>query len=130
MNQQSFVGGDSSSSVGDHSRTFFAERSRAARRHRVTVFGQSIAREVPWDILLVLYVNYQRAHLNVSSIFADIAPHTTVLRWLSHLEKEGYVIRYPHPTDARVSYVTLSPAGKSTLDLYFDSALSANDFPC
>lgn len=111
----------------DEARTEFVRRSRAARQHRIKVFGTAIAREVPWDILLVLYMNHEQTKVSVSSIHADvIAPQTTVLRWLNHLESEGFVERWPNPTDQRISFIGLSTAGKCTLDLYFDTVLAAH----
>jgi hypothetical protein len=109
----------------DEARLQFVRRLRTARGHRVNVFGAVVARELPWDILLVLYSNYERSKVNVSSISVDVgAPATTVLRWLHRLEVKGFIERSPSPIDQRVVYVALSSAGKSTLDLYFDSILA------
>ena len=128
MNDQLFPGGAITPPSIEQARLELARRSQATHQHRVKVFGTSIARAAPWDILLVLYVNYERTHINVSSIFTYInAPHTTGLRWLISLEKKGFVVRHSHPTDRRVNFVTLSPAGKRTLDQYFDALLSVNN---
>lgn len=116
------------SQSNEEARTELARRSRAARGHRVELFGSAIARELPWDILLLLYVHHERARLKVSSIFAEVGgPPTTVLRWLKHLDAKGFIAREPHPSDQRIMFVKLSRAGKCTLDLYFESMLSQND---
>ena len=110
----------------DEARLQFVRRLRMARAHRINVFGPTIAHDLPWDILLVLYSNYERTKVNVSSISVDVgAPPTTVLRWLDRLEEKRYIERSPNPTDQRVSYVGLTWAGKNTLDLYFDSILAS-----
>lgn len=110
----------------EESRLEFVRRTRAEREHRIEIFGPVIARELPWDILLVLYVNHEQIRVNVSSIHADVgAAPTTVLRWLDRLEAKGFIERWPSSTDQRVTYISLSPAGKCTLDLYFDAILAA-----
>lgn len=109
----------------DEVRMEFVRRLRAARQHRINLFGPLVARDLPWDILLVLYTNYKRIKVNVSSISVDVgAPSTTVLRWLRRLEDKGFIERSASSTDLRVSYIGLSSAGKCTLDLYFDSVLT------
>ena len=112
----------------DEVRYEIARRSRAARQHRVELFGSAIARELPWDILLLLYVHHERARLKISSIFAEVgSPPTTVLRWLKRLDAKGFIVREPHPSDQRIVFVRLSRAGKCTLDLYFGAMLPVHE---
>lgn len=130
MNDQSFSGGRLNSPSLDQIRRELARRSRASRKHRLDAFGPLIARELPWDILLLLYVTDSRALLSVSSINEDVgAPMTTVLRYLRHLDDTGFVVRENHPTDRRIVYISLSPDGKCALDRFFDTTLSVNNAP-
>lgn len=106
-----------------------ARRLKATRQRRVDILGSKISRDVPWSILLVLYTSHEQVNLKISAIHAEIdAPITTVLRWLMLLSDEGFITRRPHPTDGRIYYISLTPAGKSTLDFYFDSILLSNEW--
>ena len=107
--------------IGDRIRLEIARKSRAARKHRAQVFGPGISRELPWDILLVLYTNHD-ARLTITSVQTDVgAPMTTVLRWLQILEDKEYIVRHRHPSDRRIVYVELSAEGRQTLDHYFEA---------
>jgi DNA-binding transcriptional ArsR family regulator len=120
VNNQRF-GGHSGSplQIDDRVRLEIARRLRTSRQHRAQVFGPDISRDLPWDILLVLYTNDQ-ARLTVTSVQAEVgAPQTTVLRWLRTLEDKGYMTRHRHPTDRRIFYLELSTEGRQTLDHYF-----------
>ena len=127
MNNQFFPSGLLAIPSGEQARKELARRTRAARKQRLEIFGPKFSRELPWDILVFIYVSDERARLNVSAIYAEVgAPPTTVLRWLSLLEDAGFVIREPHPTDLRVVHVVLSEAGRSTMNAYFDAVLAMN----
>ena len=130
MNDQSFGGDPIALRSTERARKTLAWRARAARQLRVDTFGPLIARELPWNLLLLLYVHEGQVRLNVTSIHTEVgAPMTTVLRWLSHLEEEGFINRVRHPNDGRIAYISLSSAGKGTLDFYFDAALSMGNPP-
>lgn len=97
-----------------------ARRAREARKYRRRLFG-TFARDLPWDILLVLYTSGQAHGIKVASVQADVsAPLTSVLRWLQSLENQGFVIRQAHPTDGRIACVALTSEGELTLNDYFE----------
>ena len=103
-------------------RVNLVDRLRASRRRRAEIFGATIARDLPWDILLVLYASEDRNRPTITSVQADVdAPLTTVLRWVKVLEEQNYVVRVRHPHDRRIAYITLSAEGKAALDEYFDA---------
>ena len=77
-------------------------------------------KEVPWDMLLALYISYGHYKLSVSALAAQLlSPITTVVRWLSHLESEGRVCHIDHPTDRRIRFLELTDVGRGEMDSYF-----------
>lgn len=81
------------------------------RRARNQAFPDLFA-EPSWDILLDLHNRRGRGE-NVSVSAACIAsdvPPTTALRHINGLIEAGLVTREPHPGDARVVYLQLTPA--------------------
>lgn len=91
------------------------------RRLRAKIdFGEGLLGEPGWDILLDLYVR-QESHDPVSIKSACIAsgvPPTTALRWINVLEQAGLVEREKDASDARRSFVHLSPRGESLMGSY------------
>lgn len=83
------------------------------RQYRRAIFGPTLFGEPSWDMLLELY----DAHLNgrrerVSALcVASGVPASTALRWIDHLEKEGWINRATDPNDLRRPYVELSGRG-------------------
>lgn len=81
------------------------------RRAREAMFdGSDIFCDPAWDILLDLFAGHlQGRQISVtSSGLAAYAPITTALRWLSVLEKDGYVQRQYDPADRRRMFVSLT----------------------
>lgn len=118
-------GAAGSADFDNETRVELARRSRAARRHRENFVGLAVARDLPWEILMVLYATGTGRPLKVTSIQVDVnAPLTTVLRWLQTLEQKGFIERRRHPHDRRVAFVALSEEGKLKLDSYFDAVVS------
>ena len=98
-----------------------ARRSRNERKYRSQVVGPALARDLPWDILLLLYTNDSQRGLKVTAIQADVdAPMTTVLRWLQTLEDKSFITRQAHPSDRRTAYISLTSDALITLKQYFE----------
>lgn len=72
-------------------------------------------------ILLELYeAEHSSIPLKASVVgLASGIPQTTSIRYLRFLEACGMVLRYPHLTDQRVTFVRLSPALVTRLDAVF-----------
>ena len=104
-------------------RVELAQRSRMMRQYRTQIFGPKMARDLPWEILLTLYVEDCRSRVTATSMQSEVdAPGTSVLRWLQALETKGLIVRTMHPNDRRIAYLALSEVGKLSLDQYFDAA--------
>lgn len=73
--------------------------------------------EPGWDILLDLYLaRHRNEQLQVSSVCIEAGvPSTTILRWISRLEREGLVYRVTDRGDARRRYVRLTQEGHSLM---------------
>lgn len=82
-------------------------RSRG-RRNRL--FGNNLFGEPAWDILLELYAaERSERKLSVSGAsYASAAPHSTGLRWIHRLERDGWIRRIDDPADHRRSWVELT----------------------
>ena len=97
-------------------------RVRAQRR---AVFGSSLFGEPSWDMLLELYDAHFKARREcVSSLcIASGVPSTTALRWIGHLEQEGWIARVPDAHDRRRYYVELSKRGLEAMTQVLGSIL-------
>ncbi|MCW1384405.1 winged helix DNA-binding protein [Novosphingobium sp. KCTC 2891] len=73
--------------------------------------------EPGWDILLDLFIAHRRGtELQVSSVCIEAGvPSTTILRWISRLERDGLVYRAADKGDARRRYVRLTPDGHALM---------------
>jgi len=113
-------------------RRSFASKTYSVRRIRSRFFPEDLFADPAWDILLLLYgVEQSRERLSVSAVAASIGtPQTTALRWIEKLEREGMLIRQKHPTDRRVSLLSLSEECVKRMDRFFDSALSVQLSTC
>src|SRR6185503_13969819 len=81
-----------------------------SRRQREKIFGADLFGEPAWDILLELYAaGLGQQKLSVSgACYASAVPHTTGLRWVLKLEKDGWIRRVNDPFDGRRSWVELT----------------------
>lgn len=113
--------------ISDNSATrrSLAKQIYNSRRLRSSFLPQSILAEPGWDILLLLYgVERSQERLGVIGVCASIdAPQTTAYRWIEKLIEAGLVVRTRHPTDGRVSWLSLSKRGTTQLDRYFDRVM-------
>ena len=93
-----------------------ASRAKALLEHRqlrdklmsVDVFG-----EPAWDMLLELFYQFAMGKVISTKSLSLVSrvPATTALRYISELEKIGYLHRENSPADKRVSLASLTPKG-------------------
>jgi DNA-binding MarR family transcriptional regulator len=91
------------------------------RRNRDRFFGGNLFADPAWDILLELYAaELGQFRVSVGSLCTAAAvPATTALRWISHLEQEGMIVRRADPTDARRQFLMLSREATEAMSAYF-----------
>ena len=96
-------------------RRILAERQRRARSFDSMLFG-----EPAWDILLALYAGDEESgRQTIGQLIRWVqVPQTTALRWITHLERSGLVIRRPHPTDLRIVFIELTETARVRLEEY------------
>ncbi len=95
------------------------------RRRRTKIFSSGdLFGEPAWDILLDLFIaTKERRRVSVTSAcIGSAVPSTTALRWITILERNGFLAREADPGDARRVYVKLSARGYSAMLEYFASA--------
>lgn len=95
------------------------------RRRRTKIFkSEDLFGEPAWDIMLDLFIaTKERRRVSVTSAcIGSAVPSTTALRWISILEKQGFLVREADPGDARRVYVKLSARGYAAMLEYFASA--------
>jgi hypothetical protein len=98
-----------------------ALRQYNARRLREAVFeDRALFGEPAWNVLLDLFIaERQGKRMSVkSACIGAAAPLTTAFRWLRILEAKGYVQREHDGTDARRSYISLTPMGLERMTGY------------
>lgn len=83
------------------------------RRRRERAFSVNYFGDAAWDIVLELERAQRMGHnLAITDIGVESRiPLTTVLRYLTRLEKDGFIHRKIDPTDRRRVFVTLSQLG-------------------
>jgi hypothetical protein len=118
------------SSAQEHASSLdIALRQYQARRLRETVFeDRALFGEPAWNVLLDLFIaERQGKRMSVkSACIGAAAPLTTAFRWLRILEEKGYVQREHDGTDARRSYISLTPKGLERMSEYFARLKLAN----
>ncbi|EIZ80144.1 regulatory protein MarR [Novosphingobium sp. Rr 2-17] len=95
------------------------------RRRRTKIFkSEDLFGEPAWDIMLDLFIaTKERRRVSVTSAcIGSAVPSTTALRWISILEKQGFLVREADLGDARRVYVKLSARGYAAMLEYFASA--------
>jgi DNA-binding MarR family transcriptional regulator len=108
----------------NHAQPMAEHRVRAilkARRTRSRFFEADLFAEPAWDILLELCAAQLGQHrMSVSSLcVAAAVPATTALRWINTLEAKGLLRRQPDSTDARRTFVHLTPTAFNAMELLF-----------
>ena len=111
-----------------HARRLMTAKAWArASAIRTRALGGALAADPAWDMLLHLYVAYREGGaLSVSSTcHSSCVPSTTALRWVTLLEKEGWLSQYPHADDRRMSLLRLTDDAllkiEKALDVVVDS---------
>lgn len=88
------------------------------RRKRAALFGQGMAAEPAWDMLLILYLSARGRQTQSRLGELSGASRTTAMRWIDYLSDRELVEREAHPTDLRKNFVFLTEKGRRLLDLY------------
>lgn len=102
-----------------------ARQTYEDRRRRNKIFqSDELFGEPAWDILLDLFIAAkERRRVSVTSAcIGSAVPSTTALRWISILERQGFLSREADPGDARRVYVRLSPSGYEAMLEYFSAS--------
>jgi hypothetical protein len=91
------------------------------RRQRY--FPRVLFDDLPWRMLLTLYVS-ETGRLSSDFLWHSVlAPPATGSRWIDYLANEELVTRHIEPSDKLRSMVELSPKGIGLLDLYLKDRL-------
>ena len=111
---------DAASRPNEHEMLSRAKLVLQSRRIRERYFAPSIFGEPAWDILLVLYITDSAGGRQTLGRLGDWikTPPTSVLRWVSYLEREKLVERQPHPTDRRITFLRLLEKGRKAMNAY------------
>jgi len=88
-----------------------------SRRKRERIFGGDLFGEPAWDILLELFLaELAQKKLSVSdACYSSAVPHTTALRWVGKLERDGWIKRTDDPFDRRRSWLILTDRGSDKM---------------
>ena len=97
------------------------------RDRRQWYFPRIFFDEMPWQILLILYVS-ETGRLSSDSLWRSLlAQPSTGNRWIDYLESEELVTRHVEPSDKSRSMVELAPKGIGLLDLYLSDRLQRGE---
>ena len=101
------------------------------RRVRDAAFPKGYFADAAWDILLDLDQagRNQRSYVVTDAGIDVNIPHSTALRYLAKLERDGLVRRRPDPNDRRRAFISLTREGQSLLDKVFCDTLSDGGSP-
>lgn len=97
------------------------------RGKRAQAFSPAMFGEPAWDMLLILYVTETSGMPQTVTSLSRLsgASSTTALRWLDYLKREKLVSRQRHPTDRRLTHITLTRKGRDALDAHFTAVLDS-----
>lgn len=109
----------------------FVDIELTIRRVRDAHFDHRYFTDSAWEILLDLK---RSAELKQVSATGDLGlaagiPHTTLLRYIDILVKDGFVVRYADPNDGRRVLVELSDLGMQTMNTVFDTVSKNLELP-
>ncbi|WP_448663961.1 hypothetical protein ACG3SL_04575 [Sphingomonas sp. CJ20] len=99
-------------------------RYLASRRLRESLLPAELFADPAWDMLLDLFASeLEGTVVSVSSAcIASGVPSTTALRWLTHLEKRGLVVRESDRIDGRRTNIRLTKAAREPLRQWLERA--------
>lgn len=99
------------------------ERITHLRRQRSRFFNDALFADPAWDILLALALAEIQFRRMCVTRLCDAAhvPPTTGLRWISHLETIGAIVRRQDPLDGRRKYLELSDEASKSMRAYLES---------
>lgn len=88
------------------------------RHKRDQFFHNGLFSDPAWDIILDLYISEadQKEISITSACIAAGVPASTGLRWITILIQNGHVERYEDSTDARRSFLRLTPSARDSLE--------------
>ena len=99
------------------------------RDRRQWYFPRILFDEMPWQILLILYVA-ETGRLSSDCLWRSLLVQpSTGNRWIDYLESEEVVTRHVEPSDKSRSMVELAPKGMGLLDLYLGDRLRRSELP-
>jgi DNA-binding MarR family transcriptional regulator len=95
------------------------EAIRELRKTRREVFGLGLD-EPAWDMLVELYYRDSTGASTTSAQLNGAAnvPPSTAMRWIRHLEQDGWIRVQSHPGDAQTQFVELTAKAKEAMDRY------------
>lgn len=108
--------------AGREARAEFAKRLHDQRRGREQFLPAELFGEPAWDILLILYwARHSQRRISVSAVCASSGvPSTTALRYVEYLLRTGQITKDRHPTDRRISWLSLSDEADCNIGQYLD----------
>lgn len=108
--------------AGGEARAEFAKKLYDQRRRREQFLPAELFGEPAWDILLILYwARHSQRRLSVSAVCASSgAPSTTALRYIEHLLQTGQIAKERHPTDGRISWLSLTDEADFKIGQFLD----------
>jgi DNA-binding MarR family transcriptional regulator len=93
------------------------------QERRQSYFPRDLFDDLPWRILLTLYVS-ETGRLSSDSLSdSHCAKPATACRWIDYLAREELATRHRDPFDKSRSMIELSPKGIGLLDLYLKDRL-------
>lgn len=92
-----------------------------ARARLDTLFSKRLFADPAWDMLLELYASdLEQRRVTVGTLCGTSrVPHTTALRWIGTLVRQGLIKRTADPFDGRRIYVSLSADASTKMDHWF-----------
>ena len=102
------------------SRADLAKHLYEMRRKRDDFLPPDLFAEPAWDIMLLLYwADEKQDRMSVSAVCASAGvPATTAMRWIQTLIDTRLVERTAHPTDLRMSWLSLTLEARTALERY------------
>lgn len=113
------LGHDNSTQSGpDEARIRRLLKLRASRND---IFGERLFHDPAWDILLELYAaGLAGKNETVSNIcIASGVPSTTAIRWIRHLEENGWIFRTDDADDGRRCFLFLTRKAEAAIQRVF-----------